>query len=160
MFPSCSWSANHTCLTGSSLTTYQVLSSVVAAWADVTAASEVVAQAVPPATAGLGSSLELVSGVVQKLNVGYMWMLINCMASAAYVSTRRSLPALIQNLTIWYRYWPCENGSRSLGFLIGKRCCTTICCRSRSWPSSPFFWRTGARRISPGICEPPIYIYI
>jgi GDP-mannose transporter len=60
-----------------------VLSSVVAAWADVTNNT---IEAIAPASPGLGAGLELVSSTVQKLNIGYMWMLLNCLASAAYVS--------------------------------------------------------------------------
>lgn len=67
----------------------KVLSSVVAAWADVKNASEMAAEIIPPASAGVGIGLETVTGVIQKLNVGYMWMLVNCLASAAYVSRRR-----------------------------------------------------------------------
>lgn len=63
----------------------QVLSSIVAAWADVNGAGDVPAESVPPAVAGLGVGLELVSGTMQKLDIGYMWMLLNCLASAAYV---------------------------------------------------------------------------
>lgn len=29
--------------------------------------------------------LEYMTGVVSKLNVGYFWMLVNCLTSAAYV---------------------------------------------------------------------------
>lgn len=61
----------------------KVFSSVVAAWADINSASEVAAASIHPTSAGMG--LGLVGGVVQKLNIGYIWMLVNCMASAAYV---------------------------------------------------------------------------
>jgi GDP-mannose transporter len=63
----------------------QVLSSVVAAWADVNSISDASAETISPASEGLDMDLELVSGMVQKLNIGYVWMLFNCMASAAYV---------------------------------------------------------------------------
>lgn len=42
-------------------------------------------ESAPPASVSLGIGLELVSGTMQKLNIGYLWMLLNCMASAAYV---------------------------------------------------------------------------
>jgi len=35
------------------------------------------------------STLETVRGVVYKLNVGYLWMLINCLTSATYVNFSR-----------------------------------------------------------------------
>ena len=55
----------------------QVLSSIVAAWADVTTTTM---------EAGVDlNTLESVRGVVYKLNIGYLWMFINCAASAAYV---------------------------------------------------------------------------
>ena len=62
----------------------QVLSSVIAAWSDVTTS---IADAIPVVESGNGlSPLDSVKGVVQQLNIGYFWMLVNCMTSAAYVS--------------------------------------------------------------------------
>ena len=49
-------------------------------------ASEMAAKTIPPASAALGIGLETMTGVVQKLNIGYVWMLLNCLASAGYVS--------------------------------------------------------------------------
>ncbi|KAI0319620.1 hypothetical protein OF83DRAFT_1054653 [Amylostereum chailletii] len=60
---------------------FMVVSSVIAAWSDVSSAVTVVA----PGT----GSLEAVTGAVQSLNVGYFWMLANCITSAAYVLTMR-----------------------------------------------------------------------
>ncbi|KAF5388697.1 hypothetical protein D9757_004849 [Collybiopsis confluens] len=62
---------------------FMVLSSVIAAWSDV---SNAMNDAIP--TAGMGS-IHDVTGVVQRLNIGYFWMLVNCLASAAYVLTMR-----------------------------------------------------------------------
>jgi len=78
-------------VTGLTLVSFvlMVLSSVVAAWADVSSISDATAETMSPASPGLGVGLELVSGMVQKLNIGYMWMLVNCMASAAYVLAMR-----------------------------------------------------------------------
>jgi len=67
---------------------FMVLSSVVAAWADVNSISDATTE-VTPTSAGLGMGLEFVSNMVQKLNIGYMWMLVNCLASAAYVLAMR-----------------------------------------------------------------------
>ena len=53
----------------------QVISSVIAAWSDVSHASTA-------STGGLGS----VTSAVSTLNVGYIWMFGNCLTSAAYVS--------------------------------------------------------------------------
>ncbi|KAF7971282.1 hypothetical protein HWV62_21530 [Athelia sp. TMB] len=70
-----------------------VLSSVVAAWADVSIASGVVDH-LPSASASLGMGLDMVAGVVQRLNIqklgiGYMWMMTNCLANAAFVLAMR-----------------------------------------------------------------------
>lgn len=64
----------------------KVLSSIIAAWADMENASKMAAKTIPPASAALGIGLETMTGIIQKLNIGYMWMLVNCLASAAYVS--------------------------------------------------------------------------
>lgn len=63
----------------------QVFSSVIAAWADINDALTV--NLSDPAIAEATSwGLERVTGVVSRLNVGYFWMLVNCLTSAAYVS--------------------------------------------------------------------------
>jgi len=59
---------------------FMVISSVIAAWSDVALATDAF-----PITTGLSSVRE----VVQSLNVGYIWMLINCLAQAGYVLTMR-----------------------------------------------------------------------
>lgn len=51
-----------------------VLSSVVAAWADINAA-----------IASYGHSAPDTATALSTLNTGYIWMLVNCMSSAAYV---------------------------------------------------------------------------
>jgi GDP-mannose transporter len=41
----------------------------------------------PTEGAGISAmSLQAMKGVVHSLNIGYFWMLVNCLASAAYVS--------------------------------------------------------------------------
>jgi GDP-mannose transporter len=52
----------------------QVFSSVIAAWSDAS-------QILIPVEGGLGS----LTSVVTSLNVGYVWMLVNCLVSATYV---------------------------------------------------------------------------
>lgn len=62
----------------------QVVSSVVAAWSDITVTMDTLQTAwADPAfrTANID-----VSAVMQNLNAGYVWMLFNCIVSAAYVS--------------------------------------------------------------------------
>ncbi len=55
------------------LESLQVVSSVIAAWSDVSHATS---------TGGLSS----VTSAVATLNIGYIWMFGNCLTSAAYVS--------------------------------------------------------------------------
>ncbi|KAG7093873.1 GDP-mannose transporter into the lumen of the Golgi [Marasmius oreades] len=64
-----------------------VLSSVIAAWSDVT-------NALAETTPMMGShrtlnSLQDITDVMYKLNIGYFWMFVNCLTSAAYVLTMR-----------------------------------------------------------------------
>ncbi|KAI0060927.1 UDP-galactose transporter [Artomyces pyxidatus] len=63
---------------------FMVISSVIAAWSDVSTA---VGDA--PADAAASGALGSVTGVVHSLNVGYFWMLANCIVSAAYVLAMR-----------------------------------------------------------------------
>jgi GDP-mannose transporter len=61
-----------------------VLSSVIAAWTDV---SSVIAGSLPAVSTGVSlNSLQTVAGAVRGLNIGYLWMLLNCLTSAAYAS--------------------------------------------------------------------------
>ncbi|KAF8998595.1 hypothetical protein BDQ17DRAFT_1247475 [Cyathus striatus] len=66
---------------------FMVISSVIAAWSDITT---VVSST--PAVAGTGisfSSMEALTGAVRGLNVGYFWMMSNCLVSATYVLAMR-----------------------------------------------------------------------
>lgn len=63
----------------------KVLSSIIAAWADIT---HRVQDPLASPNTGYGlDSLETVRGMVQNFNAGYLWMFLNCGASAAYVRT-------------------------------------------------------------------------
>ncbi|KAI0343166.1 UDP-galactose transporter [Trametopsis cervina] len=62
---------------------FMVLSSVIAAWADV---RDTLAEADPAVAEGIAWSA---SGIVRSLNVGYLWMMVNCLSSAAYVLAMR-----------------------------------------------------------------------
>ena len=57
---------------------------MIAAWSDVTNALSDTSS-LSGSHVGL-TSLQDVTDVVYKLNIGYFWMLINCLTSAAYVS--------------------------------------------------------------------------
>lgn len=67
----------------------QVLSSIIAAWADISDTLTAGDPAAAEAAALSTSNLSAVQGVVGSLNVGYLWMLLNCATSAAYVLTMR-----------------------------------------------------------------------
>ena len=56
-----------------------MLSSIIAAWADI---SDTLASGDPAVSEGMAWN---VTGIVRNLNIGYFWMLVNCLASAAYV---------------------------------------------------------------------------
>jgi hypothetical protein len=72
------------------LTLAQVGSSVIAAWADISSAWAVAKPALDQTT-----GYELIGGkpivTIGGINVGYLWMAMNCFASAAYVSDASSL---------------------------------------------------------------------
>ncbi|KAI0349402.1 UDP-galactose transporter [Trametes cingulata] len=74
-------------VTGLTLVSFilMVISSIIAAWADISDALAIGDPAVAEAMNGLST----VSGVVSKMNVGYFWMFLNCATSAAYVLTMR-----------------------------------------------------------------------
>jgi GDP-mannose transporter len=66
---------------------FMVLSSVIAAWTDV---SSVLAGSLPAVGTGVSlNSLQTMAGAVLGLNIGYLWMLLNCLTSAAYVLSMR-----------------------------------------------------------------------
>ncbi|KAF7370811.1 UDP-galactose transporter [Mycena sanguinolenta] len=67
---------------------FMVISSIIAAWSDVSGA---LGDSMPTGSTGSSAaSLHLaVKDVVQNLNVGYFWMLVNCLTSAAYVLSMR-----------------------------------------------------------------------
>ncbi|ETW78951.1 hypothetical protein HETIRDRAFT_478240 [Heterobasidion irregulare TC 32-1] len=66
---------------------FMVVSSVIAAWADI--ASAMNDALVPGESASDFGGLSSVTGVVRGMNIGYLWMLINCFTSAAYVLAMR-----------------------------------------------------------------------
>lgn len=65
---------------------FMVLSSIIAAWADI---SDALTVGDPAATEAAALATSGISAVVSNLNVGYVWMFINCATSAAYVLTMR-----------------------------------------------------------------------
>jgi len=63
---------------------FMVISSIIAAWADISEALEIPSSLVNPA-----SSSEAFTGSVHEFNIGYFWMLVNCLTSAGYVLAMR-----------------------------------------------------------------------
>ena len=60
-----------------------MLSSVIAAWTDV---SSVLVGSLPAVGTDVSlNSLQIMAGAVRGLKIGYLWMLLNCLTSAAYV---------------------------------------------------------------------------
>ncbi len=62
----------------------QVISSVIAAWSDISSALDDTTWATQEATA-IGS-LHVVQNALAHVNAGYVWMFCNCITSAAFVS--------------------------------------------------------------------------
>jgi len=66
---------------------FMVISSTVAAWSDVSTA---LSDSLPAVSTGVSANtLQSLAGAVRGLNVGYFWMLVNCLTSAAYVLSMR-----------------------------------------------------------------------
>lgn len=73
-----------------------VLSSLIAAWSDISSALFL---SPVTATALAAASKPDYTALVRK-NAGYLWMLINCLASAAYVSS--IFPSFSLSLSDWF----------------------------------------------------------
>ncbi|KAG2749118.1 UDP-galactose transporter [Suillus brevipes Sb2] len=67
---------------------FMVFSSILAAVTDVSNAIGGT-ENIPPANAAMGIGLDMMSNMVSRLNVGYIWMFVNCLMSAAYVLLMR-----------------------------------------------------------------------
>ncbi|KAF7770623.1 hypothetical protein Agabi119p4_6597 [Agaricus bisporus var. burnettii] len=66
---------------------FMVVSSIIAAWSDV---SNAFSHSAPAVSTGISvNTLQDLVGTVRGLNIGYFWMLFNCIASAAYVLSMR-----------------------------------------------------------------------
>ncbi len=62
----------------------QVISSIIAAWSDVSSAFSA---SFPATSSGVGTlALKSAADALKGLNAGYFWMFLNCLTSAAYVS--------------------------------------------------------------------------
>jgi len=65
---------------------FMVISSIIAAWSDVSTA---LLETLPLIGSAVPFDFQAVKGIVQGLDLGYVWMLCNCMTSAAYVLAMR-----------------------------------------------------------------------
>ncbi|KAG5645729.1 GDP-mannose transporter into the lumen of the Golgi [Asterophora parasitica] len=63
---------------------FMVISSIIAAWSDV---SNALSSAATPVNSA--ASLKSLTGAAHELNIGYFWMLVNCLTSAGYVLAMR-----------------------------------------------------------------------
>lgn len=61
-------------------------SSIIAAWSDISTTLSTLAADIAVVDPTSGAEVPLPSGVIGQLNTGYLWMAVNCLASAAYVS--------------------------------------------------------------------------
>ena len=91
-----------------------VLSSVVAAWADITAA-----------IANYGHNASETAIALSALNSGYMWMLANCLSSAAYVLGMRKRIKLTNFKDFDSKFLPPYHGPRILTIDITQLCTIT-----------------------------------
>src|SRR6266702_2672463 len=124
------------------LESLQVVSSVIAAWSDVSHATS---------TGGLSS----VTSAVATLNIGYIWMFGNCLTSAAYVSIFAWKKGRVTYIVIFGRFWLCARGSKRPAFLTGTRCSITIYCRFRSCSCSLSSSKIGGQIVLIEICACP-----
>jgi len=74
-------------VTGLTLVAFALMvgSSVIAAWADISSTLSTMAADIAVVDPTSGAEVPLPSGVMGSLNAGYLWMAVNCLASAAYV---------------------------------------------------------------------------
>ncbi|EIW68378.1 hypothetical protein TREMEDRAFT_69337 [Tremella mesenterica DSM 1558] len=84
--------AGETVLFGGSITGLTIVSfllmigsSIIAAWSDISTTLTRLSAGMAVVDPTSGADVPLPSGVMSKLGAGYLWMLINCLASAAYV---------------------------------------------------------------------------
>lgn len=75
-------------VTGLTLASFFLMvgSSVIAAWSDISSSlSQLSSTGVAVVDPTSGADVPLLPGVAPSLNIGYVWMFVNCLASAGYV---------------------------------------------------------------------------
>lgn len=85
-------------MTGLTLAAFALMvgSSVIAAWSDISNTLSTLAADIAVVDPTSGAEVPLPTGVIGSLNAGYLWMAINCLASAAYVRTSQRNPLFEQ----------------------------------------------------------------
>lgn len=83
------WFGGH--VTGLTLVSFVLMvgSSIIAAWSDISNAMAASAGAIVDPTTGAELPLVPGGGLLANINVGYLWMAMNCVFSAAYVLSMR-----------------------------------------------------------------------
>jgi UDP-galactose transporter len=118
-----------------------VLSSVVAAWADI--------QSALAGDFGMGDT----STAVATLNAGYAWMGMNVFCSASYVLGMRKAMKKLNLKDSDSKCWHFPRSNFAVKLLVclqtTQHRCTTICCPSRFYSSVAFLRKTGVRPTSP-----------
>jgi len=123
-----------------------VLSSVIAAWADIQHALQ-----------NYGHSTNEASAKISTLNAGYVWMLFNCLCSAAYLLGMRKRIKLT-NFKDFDSKIPRSSQSERSADLSFQPCTTITFCRSRFSLSAPSSSRIGPRRTLAETSRPPTEI--
>jgi GDP-mannose transporter len=75
-------------VTGLTLVSFFLMvgSSIIAAWSDISSTLAKVSAGIAVVDPTSGADVPLPVGIVGGFNLGYAWMFVNCIASAAYVS--------------------------------------------------------------------------
>ncbi len=129
-------------VTGTALFSFglMVLSSVVAAWADIQSALQ---------SYGGGTMSGEAAEAISTLNAGYLWMLFNCFCSAAFVLGMRKRIKLTNFKDFDSMSLFAASRSLSTANKLSQRCSITTSSPSPSFSSAHYSWRTGPAPISP-----------
>ena len=117
----------------------KVISSIIAAWSDVASG---LSDSLPAVSTVSLNELQNLAGAVRGLNVGYFWMFVNCLTSAAYVRIFCIYAGQRCQCTR-HRCFPCGNGSSLLDSLTGTPCFIITCSAFQFSPLSLSLSRIG-----------------
>ena len=127
----------------------KVISSIIAAWSDVTSG---LSGSLPAVSTVSLNELQNLAGAVRGLNIGYFWMFVNCLTSAAYVRIFY-ICAVNDGRYTRRRCFPCGNVSKLLDSLTGTPCFTITCSAFQSSPFSLSLLKTGGPKTWLEICK-------